>query len=86
MLRDPERYGLMHGIAYEYENDRYGHSITVEFTGEEAGDFVERQVQDSAEAALSRSSPSATEFFPYFSITCDEKRKTLLSTPPRRRI
>ncbi len=50
MLRDPAISG--HGIALEnYEDERYDHSITVQWTGRE-GDTVEEQVRGTAEVAL----------------------------------
>src|SRR5258705_6719637 len=50
LFSDPQ--DIMHGVAYENDGDeRYHHSVTVNFTGKE-GDTVERQVQTTAEAAL----------------------------------
>ena len=50
MLRDPAISG--HGVALEnYEDERYDHSITVQFTGPE-GDAVEKQIFKTAEVAL----------------------------------
>lgn len=50
MLRDPAISGR--GVALEnYEAERYNHSITVQYTGNE-GDSVNKQVRDTAEAAL----------------------------------
>jgi len=49
MLVDPAISG--HGVALEnYEDERYNHSITVQYTGRE-GDSVEEQVRETAEVA-----------------------------------
>jgi hypothetical protein len=49
LFRNPT--DLMHGLAYEDANERYHHSVTVNFTGKE-GDTVERQIQATGEVAL----------------------------------